>query len=161
MIKVLFVCLGNICRSPLAEGLFNKKLEDKGLTHLFQVDSCGTGAYHIGERPDPRTLENAQMNGVHLPSVARQVKVEDFSAFDYVLAMDHNNRQDLFSMDELAMEKVKLMRDFDPLAPGEGVPDPYFGGPGGFQEVFDILDRSTETFIEWLQKEDPRLMKVE
>ena len=141
MIKVLFVCLGNICRSPLAEGLFLKKLEERGLGHFFEVDSCGTGAYHIGERPDPRTLENAQMNGVHLPSRARQIKVEDFVAFDYILAMDHNNRQDLISLDERALDKVQLMREFDHEFRGAGVPDPYFGGPGGFQEVFEILDR--------------------
>jgi protein-tyrosine phosphatase len=161
MIKVLFVCLGNICRSPLAEGLFIKKLEDRGLDTVFEVDSCGTGAYHIGERPDPRTLENAQVNGVHLPSRARQVRVEDFTSFDYILAMDHNNRKDLISLDSLAESKVRLMREFDHESPGSSVPDPYFGGPGGFQDVFEILDRSTEAFLDWLQTEDERLRQAE
>lgn len=149
MKKVLFVCLGNICRSPLAEGLFLKKLEENDLTDKFSVDSCGTGAWHIGERPDPRTLENAKKNGVYLPSLARQLNENDLEEFDYILVMDRSNMSNVL---EIALpnqvSKVRLMRDFDSQAPGSDVPDPYFGGLNGFQDVFEILDRSTGAFLD-------------
>jgi protein-tyrosine phosphatase len=152
MSRILFVCLGNICRSPLAEGLFINKLSSRGLTHIYEVDSCGTGDWHIGERPDPRTLENAKSNGVHLPSRARQVTREDIKQFDFIVAMDRSNMERLHQLaDEEDLEKIFLMRDHDELNRGSDVPDPYFGGINGFQEVFEILDRSTEAFLNYLE----------
>ena len=154
--KVLFVCLGNICRSPLAEADFNNKIEEKGLASTFFVDSCGTRDYHIGEQPDPRTIRNAQKNGIKINHCCRQLTVEDLSSFDYILAMDRSNLRNIISLDanSIFRNKIFLMRDFDPLGKGEEVPDPYFGGEEGFQHVFEILDRTMENFIDHLRKKN-------
>ena len=150
MSKILFVCLGNICRSPLAEGILKSKLRSLDLSHEIEVDSCGTGNYHIGEQPDPRTLANAHENGIKLDHQARQFVREDFDRFDYILVMDRSNLQNVKKLDPLEdyTGKLYLMREFDPLGKGKDVPDPYFGGERGFQEVFDILDRSIDRFLE-------------
>jgi len=151
-IKVLFVCLGNICRSPLAEGLFRQKVVERGLDHYFRIDSSGTGDYHIGELPDPRTRANAEANGLNLTSRARQFTARDYDHFDYIIPMDSTNRSNVLSLDREGLngEKVVLMRRFDPEDVDADVPDPYFGGERGFQDVFDILDRSTTQFLDWL-----------
>lgn len=153
MRKILFVCLGNICRSPLAEGLFLQKLEQKGIRHLFQIDSAGTSNYHIGELPDPRTRQNAEQNGLILHSSARQFKVDDFIEFDLIVAMDQSNRNDILKQQSSLIDNpatVLLMRDFDKNHPGTGVPDPYQGGLSGFQQVFDILDHCTDNLLDHL-----------
>lgn len=148
-IKVLFVCLGNICRSPLAEAIFKHKLNDRGLTNQIEADSCGTSNYHIGGSPDPRTIANAKKNGVSIDHCGRQLSVDDLAGFDYILAMDSSNFRNIHLVlkDEKHNPKIQMMRDYDPQGKGD-VPDPYYGGEKGFQEVFDILDRSMDGFLD-------------
>jgi protein-tyrosine phosphatase len=154
-VRVLFVCLGNICRSPLAEGIFNEKVKKAGLETFVEADSCGTSNYHIGSQPDPRTIANAFRNGITLNHCGRQFSVEDLRNFDYILAMDKSNYNNILRLpgsNEFA-HKVMLMRDFDPLEKGGEVPDPYHGGEQGFQNVFDILNRTMISFLAHLKKE--------
>ncbi|WP_339609621.1 low molecular weight protein-tyrosine-phosphatase [uncultured Roseivirga sp.] len=147
-VKVLFVCLGNICRSPLAEGIFKKKVEEKGLADRFVIDSCGTSNYHIGEQPDRRTIKNALANGVRLNHQGRQFTVQDFNDFDYIVAMDSSNVQNIEKLrPEGNSKQILLVRSFDELSMNRNVPDPYYGGENGFQEVFNILDRSIEGLV--------------
>lgn len=150
--KILFVCLGNICRSPLAEGILKHKLKLLGLDSKVTVDSCGTSNYHIGDLPDSRTRQNAEKNGVLLDHRGRQLSAEDLDHFDFILAMDRTNYNNILKLtnEQALRNKVMLMREFD-AAEGEEVPDPYYGGEDGFQEVFDILDRSMDGFIDHLQ----------
>ncbi len=124
------------------------KLSRSGLNNI-EVDSCGTGQYHIGEQPDSRTIANAQENGITLDHRARQFVYEDFERFDHIIAMDRSNLQNIkrLDSDNNFADKLHLMRDFDPVENGGDVPDPYFGGERGFQEVFDILDRSIDHFL--------------
>lgn len=141
-----FVCLGNICRSPLAEGLFLHLAAQRGLAGRCTVDSCGTGNWHVGQRPDPRTLANAAQHGVHLPSIARQYDRDaDPRRFDLFLAMDRKNRADLIRSG-CPERSIRLMRQFDPALahlPADDarldVPDPYFGDEAGFEAVYHIL----------------------
>ncbi|WNJ21528.1 low molecular weight protein-tyrosine-phosphatase [Pontibacter sp. G13] len=154
MVKVLFVCLGNICRSPMAEGLFAKKVKEAGLEDRIEIDSCGTGAWHVGERPDKRMLETAQSHDVYLPSRARKVELSDFQEFDLIVAMDQNNLKDLQKLaNQLVGEHGELlkMRDFDVLAKGADVPDPYYGGLSGFEDVYQMLDRSTDELLSYIE----------
>lgn len=153
MIKVLFVCLGNICRSPLAEGIFKHYVIKEGLESKIACDSAGTSSYHLGENPDSRTIRNARKNGIELDHKARQFKYSDFENFDYILAMDNSNLQNVLKLKPASDDKSKifLMRDFDDEAEGyKEVPDPYFGGDEGFQEVFEILERSNRNFLNHL-----------
>ena len=147
MKKVLFVCLGNICRSPLAEGVLKNYLLTKG-NRFVEVDSCGTSRYHTGEQPDPRTRKNAEQNCIVLSHQARQLEDKDFIEFDFLLAMDNSNLNNMRKLRsfEQNRNKVSLLRDFDPQNPGADVPDPYFGGDRGFQEVFEIVERSVISF---------------
>ena len=149
MIKILFVCLGNICRSPLAEGIFAKKVAAKGLGHAISCDSCGTSNYHIGEQPDPRTVANALENGLSLNHRARQFQGSDFNQFDYILAMDSSNLENakMKMPGDGGKAKLHLIREFDTHQDSLDVPDPYYGGEKGFQNVFDILDRSCDVFL--------------
>ena len=155
MIKVLFVCLGNICRSPLAEAIFNHKLKLHNLNHAFEVDSCGTGDYHIGAQPDKRTVKVSKKNGVEISHACRQLVAADLHYFDYLMAMDKSNYFNILRLstaDDLN-KKVLLMRDFDPQHHGAEVPDPYYGGDREFQEVFTILDRSLDLFLSHLRQQ--------
>jgi protein-tyrosine phosphatase len=142
MIKVLFVCLGNICRSPLAEAIFLDKVKQRGYALKILADSCGTSNYHIGSQPDARTLKNASKNGLQLDHQARQFSSEDFENFDYILAMDRSNMANIMVLDPDGnySDKVLLALDYHPKYAGQEVPDPYFGGESGFQQVFDLLN---------------------
>jgi len=140
-ISLCFVCLGNICRSPTAEGVMKELVSEAGLEDAFFIDSAGTGAYHEGERADPRSRAGALRRGVELTSIARQFQLEDFDTFDYILAMDRANRRDLarLARSELDARKVHMLRSFEPDAGNDlDVPDPYQGGPAGFAHVFDL-----------------------
>ncbi len=151
-INVLFVCLGNICRSPLAEALFNQKVKQCGWSAFFRADSCGTAGYHIGEPPDRRTLSNAKKNGLEINHRGRQLSREDLNRFDYILAMDSQNYRDVARLgtDKNLKDKLFLMRHFDASAPNTDVPDPYYGDEEDFQQVFEILNLSIEGFLEYL-----------
>jgi protein-tyrosine phosphatase len=140
MRRILFVCMGNICRSPTAEGVMRALLREEGLEGRIEVDSAGTGSWHAGEPPDTRAAEAAGRRGIALAGAARQVTSEDFERFDLVVAMDRSNLRDLLAIapDEDAAEKVRLLREFDPAADGDlDVPDPYYGGDRGFETVLD------------------------
>lgn len=154
-VRVLFVCLGNICRSPLAAAIFKKKIAENGLASSVEVDSCGTSNYHIGDNADPRTIANARKQGVPIDHCARQLTAGDLAAFDFIFAMDKSNYQNILRLagNEDLHHKVRLMREFDPHLKGGEVPDPYHSDESGFQEVFDILSRSTDAFIQYLKKE--------
>jgi protein-tyrosine phosphatase len=154
-VRVLFVCLGNICRSPLAEGIFKDKVKAAGLQNFIEADSCGTSNYHIGSQPDPRTIANASRNGITLDHCGRQFSIDDFENFDYILAMDRSNYNNILRLQggSAFADKVMLMRDFDPLEKGGEVPDPYYGGEQGFQNVFEILDRTMTSLLTHLRKE--------
>lgn len=135
--SLLFVCLGNICRSPLAEGIFIHQARHRGVLEKFVVDSAGTGDWHVGSRPDPRALATAQKHGIELPSMARQVTPNDLANFDLLLAMDSANRDHLVDM---GARNVKLMRSFEPGNTDElDVPDPYYGDGDGFEDVYTML----------------------
>jgi low molecular weight protein-tyrosine phosphatase len=153
-IKVLFVCMGNICRSPTAEGVFNKLLDDLGTTNRFLVDSAGTHAYHVGESPDNRAQQTAHNRGVKLSGIrARKVSFSDFEQFDHILAMDTDNYQILLdaSPDEYH-HKIKLFLDFAPEHEENNVPDPYYGGPNGFEHVFDLVEDASKGFYQTVLK---------
>jgi len=155
-ISVLFVCLGNICRSPLAEGVFRHVLDEEGLSDRFLVDSAGTGGWHVGESPDHRSARSAATHGVTLTGHARQVQPEDFRRFEYIMAMDQSNLSDLQQYREGVGGEAALylLREFDPEGgPGAEVPDPYYGGPNGFEEVYDIVDRSCRHLLDHILEE--------
>ncbi|HKO94631.1 MAG TPA: low molecular weight protein-tyrosine-phosphatase [Polyangiaceae bacterium] len=158
MIRLCFVCLGNICRSPTAEGIMLHLVRAEGLHEHFQIESAGTGAYHVGERPDPRSLATAKARGVPLPSRARQFVKSDFERFDHVLAMDDNNRVALLRLtaDARHHDKVQLLRRFDPRTPsGANVPDPYYGEGDGFEHVFDVCEAACRGLLAELRKQLP------
>ena len=153
MIKVLFVCLGNICRSPMAEGIFLHLVQEAGLSDQIEVDSCGTGAWHTGERADHRMRATAKSHGIQLPSRARQIKAQDFVQFDYILPMDHSNLREVNHQkgsNQQATAEVILMRYFDDVDQNGEVPDPYYGGPEGFETVYEILMRSNKKLLDYL-----------
>jgi len=155
--RVLFVCLGNICRSPTAEGVMRSLIEREGLGDAIQLDSAGTGSWHVGSAPDARATAAAQRRGVLLEGHARQVTPEDFERFDLLLAMDSENARDLREAAgaEEQRAKVRLLREFDPDSAGRGeldVPDPYYGAPGGFDEVFEIVNAACEGLLVQLRE---------
>lgn len=150
--KICFVCLGNICRSPTAEGIFQHLINDRGLEAYFEVDSAGTSAYHIGESANSKSQRTANKYGITLHSKARQFEPFDLDYFDLILAMDNENLNNVHHMaDEDHSHKIGRMRDFDPN-PGDGqVPDPYYGGTQGFENVFNIVKRSCEQLLDELE----------
>jgi protein-tyrosine phosphatase len=152
-VRILFVCLGNICRSPTAEGVMRALVRDAGLQEEIELDSAGTGGWHVGSSPDERASAAAQARGLTLAGQARQVRASDFEDFDLLVAMDRSNARDLqrLAPDLEARAKVRLLREFDPAA-GDGhaldVPDPYYGAEGGFDEVLDIVEAACERLVD-------------
>lgn len=156
-IKVLFVCMGNICRSPLAEGVFNQLLAKDKLSDRFMVDSAGTSNYHVGDAPDKRAIVAADCAGVKLHHSARQFVKEDFQIFDYILVMDHLNYEAVLSLTDnhLYHDKVFLFRTFDSESVDfQNVPDPYYGGSADFTEVLDIVTKAGIGFLEFLKEQN-------
>lgn len=147
--SVLFVCLGNICRSPLAEVILVKHIKQKGWEHLFHVDSAGTGHWHIGEPAHVESIRVAKQNGIDL-SVhrARQVECADFDKYEHIVAMDTSNLDNLNALKKDKNSDICLIREFDSNCTHIDLPDPYFGGPAGFDEVFEILDRTCLKYLE-------------
>jgi protein-tyrosine phosphatase len=153
-VQVCFVCLGNICRSPLAQGVFETLVAREGLSGKIQARSAGMGNWHVGKLPDPRMMATARNKGVILKSRARQFARGDFDRFDLVLAMDKSNLIALESLcpDPVPEEKLRLFRSFDPANGGDlEVPDPYYGGIRGFELVFDIVARTCPKILEYLK----------
>lgn len=156
LLHVCFVCLGNICRSPTAEGVVRGLLRKAGLEQKVVVESAGTGDWHVGALPDRRARAAAQLRGIDLVSRARQFVRADWQRLDYVLAMDQANFDALreAAPDEAARAKLRLFRSFDPAAPpGAEVPDPYYGGPEGFEHVLDLCEAAGVGLIEALRRE--------
>lgn len=152
-INVLFVCMGNICRSPTAEGVFAQRLKEAGLDKVVEVDSAGTHAYHIGEPPDPRSQQTASKRGVSLKHLkARKAVAEDFERFDYVLAMDRDNVRGLEKICPAGSEhKLHLFLSYAPNLETDEVPDPYYGGPTGFDRVLDMIEEATNGLLQDIQ----------
>lgn len=155
--KVLFVCMGNICRSPSAEGVFRHQVEQAGLSTQFLIDSAGTHAYHIGEPPDLRSQEHALKRGIDLSQQrARQVASEDFERFDLLLAMDKENLALLQRKCPAHLQhKLRLMMSYASHSPSEVVPDPYYGGAQGFETVLDYLEDASTGLLQSLSKSAP------
>ncbi|WP_175546986.1 low molecular weight protein-tyrosine-phosphatase [Modicisalibacter ilicicola] len=151
--RVLFVCLGNICRSPTAEGVFRSRLEKAGLAEHVEVDSCGTSDWHIGESADPRAVTAARGRGVDLGGLrGRQLSEEDFHRFDYLLAMDHMNLAELEARRPAGSDAhVGLFLDFAGRA-GEAIPDPYTGDERGFEQVLDLIEAASDGLIDELRR---------
>lgn len=152
MIKILFVCLGNICRSPLAEAIFNQKIKDKKLESRISCDSAGTANYHVGESPDPRTIEVANNHGIPVSHRGQQFKMKHSEEFQYLIAMDRSNYQNMVQEMGSESDTLIMMRDFDLQGKSKDVPDPYYGGMNGFEDMFQILDRSTDEFMNFLKE---------
>lgn len=155
MASVLFVCLGNICRSPTAHAVFSHQVEAAGLKDRIFIDSAGTGSWHVGEPPDARATATAMLRGYDLsPLRARQVTESDFTSFDYILAMDHSN---LVQLEHMRPKDYRghlgLFLDFHPQPPLREVPDPYYGGEDGFEEVLDLVEAAGLGLLDRLERQ--------
>ena len=154
-VRVLFVCLGNICRSPVAEGLFQDKVAAAGLAGAIEVDSAGTGGWHVGAPPDRRMTAAAAARGTDLSRLrARQLVRADLDDYDHVFVMDKDNLHDTLALDPDGdhATRVRLLREFDPEPGDYQVPDPYFGGDQGFDRVYDMVDRATDAILDRLRQ---------
>ena len=154
--KILFVCLGNICRSPTAEGVFRHFANQQSKLGQLEIDSCGTSAHHLGESPDPRSVRAAKARGYDLSSIrSRKITLSDFAVFDYILAMDNQNLQQIERLAEQASKdiidgsraKVSLFLDYDSESSQREVPDPYYGGSQGFDQVIDLIEGASRGLI--------------
>ena len=156
MVKVLFVCRGNICRSPTAEGVFRQVVRQQGLDEVVQIDSAGTHAYHIGDPPDPRAQAAALRRGVDLSTLrGRQATSRDIETFDYILAMDRQNLANLLAISPRGQEhKIRLFLEFAESRPEREVPDPYFGGSSGFDRVLDMIEEASAGLLEHIRREN-------
>ena len=154
--RVLFVCLGNICRSPTAHGVFQALVDERGMAGRISVDSCGTGSWHVGEPPDRRAASAASRRGYDLTSLrARQVALEDFDQFDFILAMDQQNLVDLQRLQPVHFAgHLGLFLDFAFEPPVREVPDPYYGGARGFDEVLDLVESASEGLLKAIADAD-------
>ena len=154
VIRILFVCLGNICRSPAAEGIFNQKIKERDLENFFAVDSAGTGSWHVGSLPDRRMRATALSRGIELTSRARQIEENDLYEFDQILVMDKDNLEAVKSLAKDDMNsvnsKIKLILSYSKNSQLDEVPDPYYGGQNGFDKVLDLLDNAIDGLIDSL-----------
>jgi protein-tyrosine phosphatase len=153
-IQICFVCLGNIVRSPLGENMFKHLAQQAGVAHRYEVDSAGTGNWHVGETPDRRMRRVAAQHGLKYDGRARQFQPRDLDDFDLIVAMDAQNRVDLLRLTPTPEQaaKIRLMREFDPQGnPEAPVPDPYYGGMDGFEEVYQIVQRSCQGLLDALE----------
>ncbi|XP_061355058.1 uncharacterized protein LOC133299604 [Gastrolobium bilobum] len=167
--SVLFVCLGNICRSPAAEGVFTDLVKKRGLDSNFKIDSCGTINYHEGNEADPRMRAASKRRGIQITSISRPLKPSDFIDFDLILAMDKQNREDILeafnrwkfrqTLPEDAHKKVKLMCSYCKKHDETEVPDPYYGGPQGFEKVLDLLEDACESLLENILAENKHIQE--
>ncbi len=152
--KILFVCLGNICRSPAAEGIFNQKIKERDLEKLFVVDSAGTGSWHVGNLPDNRMRSTALSRGIELTSRSRQIEENDLYEFDQILVMDKDNLDAVKSLtkdqNNSVNSKIKLILSYSKNFQLDEVPDPYYGGKNGFEKVIDLLDDAIDGLIDSL-----------
>ncbi len=150
--KVLFVCLGNICRSPLADAIFHDVVQKNGMEDKFEIESCGIGAWHVGELPDARMVAEANKHGIEMTHKARTLSPEDFEYYDLILPMDLSNLTTLLSKSpEEFKHKIKLFRTFDILGGEDAeVPDPYYGEDEGFKNVYEIVERTCNNIIKAL-----------
>tara|TARA_B100000073_G_scaffold340822_1_gene341186 strand:- start:5 stop:478 length:474 start_codon:yes stop_codon:yes gene_type:complete len=150
-ISVLFVCLGNICRSPAAEAIFLKLINEKGINHKFHVDSAGTGSWHVGKKADSRMRFAANQRNIVISSRARQIELNDFEKFNYILTMDDSNFHDVQNLRNRekinCVSEVLKIQKFSNIFDEKEVPDPYFGGDDGFDRVLDILEDSVKGFL--------------
>ena len=160
MTRILFVCLGNICRSPTAEGVMRSLLREEGLENVVEVESAGTGDWHVGDPPDRRATAAAHARGIVLEGAARQVARADFDDFDLILAADRRNLRELSALAPAdARARLHLLREFDPAAPGApdlDVPDPYYGGDDGFEQVIDLIEAACRGLLEQLRADGRR-----
>ncbi|TGG83834.1 MAG: low molecular weight phosphotyrosine protein phosphatase [Aphanocapsa feldmannii 277cV] len=149
-IKLLFVCLGNICRSPAAEGVVLHQLAQRGLGGRFHVDSAGTGAWHVGNPADSRMAAAASLRGIELSSRARQIEPEDLEQFDLILTMDPGNLRDVRALDPRGRShgRIRPITDFCRRHRARAVPDPYYGGAAGFEQVLDLLEDACTGLID-------------
>lgn len=155
-VSVLFVCMGNICRSPLAEGVFRHLVRRRNLTDRFEIDSAGVSGYHEGDPPDARSAEVARRRGIELTGRARRLRRTDLDQFDYVLVMDGENRAGVERLANGATPgaRIQFLREFDPAADDDlDVPDPYYGGPSGFEDVQDMVERACEQLLRTIVEE--------
>jgi len=155
-LRLLFVCLGNICRSPTAEGVMRTLVAQAGMSESVEIDSAGTGAWHVGSPADARASATALAHGVALDSVARQVILDDFEGFDVVLAMDRENLRALsfLAQNDEQRARIHLLREFDPASAGAenlDVPDPYYGAGDGFEEVYDLVQAACAGLLERIE----------
>jgi protein-tyrosine phosphatase len=150
--RILFVCLGNICRSPMAEGVFRRGAEERGVIDCFEIDSAGMGDWHIGQAPDTRAQSAARRRGTDISGQsARQVTCADFAKFDLVLAMDRSNYQDLMQLaPQKAKAKVRLFLDYAPHTDTMDVPDPFYGGTEGFDHALDLIEEASRGLLDEL-----------
>ncbi len=158
MVKILFVCLGNICRSPTAEGVCRHVAQQRGMDKRLLIDSAGTSAWHVGEKPDRRASAEAARRGIDLSTQrSRQVEARDFERFDYILAMDTENLRELRQRCPVQYrDKLHRCLDYAPATAEKDVPDPYYGGPGGFAHVFDIIEASVHGLLDEIEQNHPR-----
>jgi len=156
MIKVLFVCMGNICRSPTAEGVFTKHVKTADLFDRISIDSAGTHAYHIGETPDRRAKKSALARDIDISKLrARKAIESDFDRFDYVIAMDEDNYQNLLSICPPGSEhKLSLFLSYAPHLDTTDVPDPYYGGPKGFENVLDLIEQASKGLLQHIKQQN-------
>lgn len=158
MLNLLFVCLGNICRSPSAEAVMNNLIKKRGYEDLIRCDSAGIVDYHEGDPADSRMMKHAAKRGISLTSISRPVKKDDFTTFDYIIPMDYDNKNALlsFKVTDGLKKKVRMITEFSgPKFKYDVVPDPYYGGERGFELVLDILEESCSNLLDYLIRQHP------